>query len=676
MRPDAIFDLASLTKVLATTTAIMQLAETGQLRLDLPVAEYWPAFASAGKSAITIRQLITHTSGLRPDLDPSLHWSGEAGALAEIAADHPIRPPGTRFIYSDLNFIVLGELVHRVSKEPLDVYTERHIFAPLHMADTSFRPARAERARIVPTDRQNGQLRWGEVQDPTAYRMGGVAGHAGVFSTADDIARFAEMLLSGGEGILKRETVSEMTGPIELPGGVRRGLGWDIASPYDADMEMEFGPHAYGHTGYTGTMLWIDPSSETFLVVLASRLHPDDHGDVGLLRRRVAEAVVAPGLPRVAAGIDVLAEQHFAPLVGHRIGLLTNQTGRDSHGRRAIDMLAAARGVRLVAILTPEHGLNGDREGTVDSTQDSITGLPVYSLYGATRRPTGAMLTGIDTVVVDLQDAGVRFYTYPTTVGYVLEEAAKHNLAVYVLDRPNPISASIVQGPVMDTGLRSFTGYFPLPVRHGMTLGELARLFNGEERIGAHLTVIPMQGYQRRMWYDQTGLAWINPSPNLRSVDEATLYAGVGLIEGANVSVGRGTSSPFELIGAPWIDGTDLAHYLIRRGIRGVLFEATRFTPDADRYADLTCYGVRINLSNRAQLDVAQLGLELAAALHRLYPTRFRLDATLSLVGSRKVLTAIAAGDDPRDVIGMWRTELAAFEDVRLRYLLYPTESD
>ena len=186
--------------------------------------------------------------------------------------------------------------------------------------------------------------------------------------------------------------------------------------------------------------------------------------------------------------IDVLAGQHFAPLIGRRIGLLTNQTGRDSHGRRAIDLLATAPGVRLIAIFTPEHGLNGDREGVVDSTRDSATGLPVYSLYSATRRPTGTMLAGIDTVVIDLQDAGVRFYTYPTTVGYVLEEAAKHNLAVYVLDRPNPINASVVQGPVMDTGLRSFTGYFPLPVRHGMTVGELAWLFNAEERIGAQLT--------------------------------------------------------------------------------------------------------------------------------------------------------------------------------------------
>lgn len=680
MPPDAIFDLASLTKVIATTTAIMQLAEAGRLQLDKPAADYWPEFASGGKSAITVRQLLTHTSGLRPDLDPAAHLSGEAGALALIAADHPIQPPGTRFIYSDLNFIVLGELVHRVSHETLDVYARKHIFTPLRMTDTEFRPVLADHARIVPTDRQDGRLRWGEVQDPTAYRMGGVAGHAGVFSTADDVARFAQMLLdggsSGGERILRRETVAEMTRPVVLPGGVRRGLGWDIASAYDAGMHKEFGPHAFGHTGYTGTLLWVDPWSETFLIVLTSRLHPDGYGDVKLLRQEVAQVVAAATAPHVVPGIDVMAEQHFAPLSGRRIGLVTNQTGRDARGRRTIDLLAAASGVRLVAIFTPEHGLNGDREGAVESMRDAATGLPVYSLYGSTRRLTGSMLAGVDTIVVDLQDAGVRFYTYPTTVGYVLEEAAKHNLAVFVLDRPDPINASVVEGPVMDAALRSFTGYFPLPLRHGMTLGELARLYNGERQIGARLTVIPMQRYERAMWYDQTGLAWVHPSPNLRSVDEATLYAGVGLIEGANVSVGRGTSSPFELLGAPWIDGPGLTRYLTQRGVRGVRFEPVQFTPDADRYADLMCHGVRIILTDRTALDVARLGLELAAALYRLYPTRFRLNATLSLMGSRKVLAAIASGVDPQDVISSWHTELSAFENVRLRYLLYPVASN
>jgi uncharacterized protein YbbC (DUF1343 family) len=347
-------------------------------------------------------------------------------------------------------------------------------------------------------------------------------------------------------------------------------------------------------------------------------------------------------VPTVLAGIDVLAAEHFAPLTGRRIGLVTNQTGRDGGGRRTIDLLATAPGVRLAAIFTPEHGLNADQDDAVESGRDAATGLPIYSLYGTTRRPTDAMLSGLDAIVVDPRDAGVRFYTYPATVGYVLEAAARRGLTVYVLDRPDPINATVVQGPVLESGLRSFTGYFPLPLRHGMTLGELARLFNAEQRIGAQLNVVPMTGYRRSMWYDQTGLPWVNPSPNLRSVDEATLYPGVGLIEGANVSVGRGTSAPFELIGAPWVDGARLAGYLTRRDIGGVRFEPTDFTPDADRYVGRDCQGVRITLTDRANLDVARLGVELAAAFHRLYPTQFQLDAALSLIGSSKVLAALS----------------------------------
>jgi uncharacterized protein YbbC (DUF1343 family) len=377
----------------------------------------------------------------------------------------------------------------------------------------------------------------------------------------------------------------------------------------------------------------------------------------------------------VLAGIDVLAAHQFAPLAGRRIGLVTNQTGRDADGRRTIDLLATAPGVRLAAIFTPEHGLSATQDGAVESGRDAATGLPIYSLYGTTLRPTDAMLSGLDAIVVDLQDAGVRFYTYPATVGYVLEAAAGGGLAVYVLDRPDPINATAVQGPVLERELRSFTGYFPLPLRHGMTLGELALLFNAEQRIGARLTVVPMAGYRRSMWYDQTGLSWVNPSPNLRSVDEATLYPGVGLIEGANVSVGRGTSTPFEIIGAPWVDGARLAAYLTRRNIGGVRFEPTNFTPAADRYAGRDCQGVHITLTDRANLDVARLGIELAAAFHRLYPAQFRLDATLSLIGSSKVLAALASGADPRTVFGLWHSELSAFEVVRAKYLLYPGDT-
>jgi CubicO group peptidase (beta-lactamase class C family) len=297
MRADAVFDLASLTKVVVTTTAIMQLVEAGAIHLDDPVARYWSEFAASGKAAITVRQLLTHTSGLRPDIDTTARWSGAHGALAWIAADRPVVQPGSRFLYSDVNFIVLGELVQRASGESLDAYAKEHIFAPLGMSDATFDPAPAERARIVPTDRQGGVLRWGEVQDPTANRMGGIAGHAGLFASADDLAKFANMILHGGAsanaGVLRPETVAEMTRANSLPGGVRRGLGWDVGSPYAAGMNTLFGPNAFGHTGYTGTLLWLDPDRDAFLIVLTSRLYPDDRGDAKPLRARVARAALA-----------------------------------------------------------------------------------------------------------------------------------------------------------------------------------------------------------------------------------------------------------------------------------------------------------------------------------------------------------------------------------------------
>ncbi len=675
LRTDTVFDLASLTKVVATTIAAMQLVESGRLDLDRPVAAYWPEFAAAGKQAITVRQLLNHTSGLPPDLDLGPAWSGEPAALARIVALAPTHPPGSRFAYSDVGFIVLGELVHRISGERLDVYCRRHVFAPLGMRDTTFNPPPVWRTRIAPTDRQDGVLRWGMVQDPTAFRMGGVAGHAGVFGTADDLAKFAQMLLGHGTRkklrILKAETAARMTAPVTMPGGVVRALGWDIDSAYAAGLDVSYGPASYGHTGYTGTLLWIDPATDRFLIVLTSRLHPDGHGDAKPLRQRIAAALNPLPPPDVMPGIDVLADENFAPLAGKRIALLTNQAGKDRAGVRTIDRLAQASGVRLVSIFTPEHGLGADREGKIDNGRDTATGLPVYSLYGMSRRASPAMLAGLDAVVVDLQDAGVRFFTYPATVAYILEDAAKAGVAVIILDRPDPVDAAVSDGPVLDPSLKSFTGYFAMPLRPGMTLGELETMFNAENAIHARLTVVPMQGYRRAMWYDQTGLAWIAPSPNLRTPDEATLYAGVGLVEGANVSVGRGTASPFELVGAPWIDGRQLADYLFARAIAGVRIEAADFTPDNDLYAGRECHGLRITLTDRARYDAASLGLELAAALRKLYPDRFDIEGTRQLIGSKSVFSALKAGVDPRYLPALWQSELAGFRATRAKYLLY-----
>jgi uncharacterized protein YbbC (DUF1343 family)/CubicO group peptidase (beta-lactamase class C family) len=704
MTPDTIFDIASLTKVVATTTAIMQLADGQRLRLDEPAAKFWPEFARQGKGRITIRQLLTHTSGMRPEVHARMRWSGYQGALAAIADDHPVNPPGTKFKYSDVNFIVLGEVVRRVSGRPLEVYCQQEIFGPLGLRDTSFKPPSGQQARIAPCDAQNDRWRWGEVQDPTAHRMGGVAGHAGVFSTADDLAIFAQMLLDGGvsrgKRILSPEAVTAMTKPQRLPGGAtRRGLGWDIQSPYSKEHNAAFPQGSFGHTGYTGTSIWMDPRSKTSLIILTNRLHPDGRGQVKSLRAGTAAAVAAAlalgppagtvawsaferdispgasaqsdGPDRVRTGIEVLAASGFAPLAGKNLGVITNHTGIDATGRSTLSLLLKAPGVKVRAIFSPEHGLSGQLDEKVSSGRDQITGLPVYSLYGQVKRPTAQMLKGLDALVYDIQDVGARFYTYISTMGYAMEAAAAAGLDFYVLDRPNPITATKVQGPVLDPDLTSFTAYFPLPVRYGLTVGELAQLINREKGIGAKLHVMRMEGYRRESWFDETGLPWVKPSPNIWSLTQAILYSGVALVESANVSVGRGTAMPFEVVGAPWISGERLARYLRGRGLKGIAFEPVAFVPQDSRGRGQKCEGVRLRLTDRDALDAPALGVELAAALYRLYPGEFQLDRTLGMIGAREVLRAIKRGDDPRDLRRRWEPGLADFNRRRQKYLLY-----
>ncbi|HTO85214.1 MAG TPA: serine hydrolase, partial [Methylomirabilota bacterium] len=491
---DTIYDAASLTKVVATAIAIQQLTERRQIDLDKPAATYWPAFASNGKGAITVRQLLTHYAGLPSGISTS-GWSGREGALAIIAALKPSVPAGAHFVYSDIDFIVLGELVRRVSGQTLEAYVSEHIFQPLGMHDTSYLPAPALRERIAPADYEADGLRWGEVQDPIAHRMGGVAGHAGVFTTADDLARLARMMLgsppAGSPAILSPQSIASMTRPQSPMGGsALRGLGWDIDSPYAGFLAPHFSMGSFGHTGYTGTALWLDPSTKTYLIVLSNRLHPDGTGNVlPMLRRtsavagQVALKTAQPehAAPQVLPGIDVLKQEGFRQLVGRRIALITNRAARSMTGQRTVDVLHQAPGLHLVALFSPEHGLDASGEGRIGAERDSATGLSIYSLYGDARRPTDAMLAGIDTLVFDLQDAGTRYFTYATTMAYAMEEAARRRLDFFVLDRPNPITADTVQGPLLDSDLVSFITYLPLPVRHGMTLGELARFFKGEK---------------------------------------------------------------------------------------------------------------------------------------------------------------------------------------------------
>lgn len=687
MAPDTIFDLASLTKPLCTTTAVLQLAERGALALDAPVASLWPAFGANGKQAITVRQLLAHASGLRAGFS----WApGEGGADAErkLLAEQPLHPPGSTRLYSDINFIALGLQVARVSGQPLDRYCRRHVFAPLGMADTGFRPSALQRWRTAPTEQVDGRWLRGVPHDPSARRMGGVAGHAGLFGSADDLARFAQALLRGAPAApLAPSSIAAMQQPQGDPG---QGLGWELQPPLAAQRELAPPLGAVGHTGYTGTGLWIDFVQRRFVVVLASRLH-GGAGDARPLRRQVLALVssLAPPLPlpqaaapagpdhgpAVRTGIDVLRQDGYAALRGRRVGLITHLAAVDRHGWRTLDRLRHAPGVTLVRAFTPEHGLYGDLEGRVASGVERFSGVPLESLYGAALRPTPAMLEGVDTLVFDLQDAGARFFTYISTLGEAMEAAAESGLRLVVLDRPNPVGADRVAGPMLDEALRSFTAFAPMPVQHGMTVGEMARFLQQRllERRGlaVDLQVVAMQGYRRAMLFGQTGLDWVPPSPNLRRPATALLYPGAAWVEGANVSVGRGTDHPFEWIGAPWIDGGQLARALGDLRLPGLAASPVVFEPAAAPFRGRRCEGVELRVTDPARFDAPLLGAALVATLHRLWPGTFQLDRTLGMVGSAATLAALREGADLEPLPARWKAESADFLARRAAALLY-----
>lgn len=712
MTADTIFDLASLTKCVATAMSVMKLIQDGQVRLNDPVAAYLPEFAQNGKEDITVRELLTHYSGLAPDLDLSTPWRGRDTAYKMAMEQKPAHPPGTRFVYSDINFEVLGFLVEKVSGMSLDEFAERNIFRPLGMTHTRFLPPGEWKPLIAPTQYdENGQMLRGVVHDPTARRMGGVAGHAGVFSTADDLAILAQEMLSGSR-VLSRASIEKMTTPQQPANAASlRGLGWDIDSPYSSNRGELLPVGSFGHTGFTGTSLWIDPVTDTYIILLTNAVHPRGGHSVVSLRSRVATAAVE-GLDltvaeraklrmaritgyneslmasrrfdtrngQVLTGIDVLEAHRFRELhpdASHpvRVGLVTNQTGVDGRGERTADVLAHVPGIRLAAIFSPEHGIAGKLDTmNIADTRDSATGAPIYSVYGSTdakRRPDGAVIAGLDVLIYDIQDIGVRFYTYESTLGYFLEAAAKAGKEIVVLDRPNPLTGAFVQGAVADSGRESFVSYGEIPVRHGMTIGELARLFNSERKINAQLTVVAMEGWIRGDWFDSTGVTWINPSPNMRSLNEAVLYPGIGMIEATNISVGRGTDTPFELVGAPWIDAETLARTLNARDISGVRFVPVHFTPASSEYAGQACGGVNIVVTDRNALDAPELGIEIAAALNALYAHEFKIAGLDTLMVSKVSLDALLLGEDPRRIAERWNDSIQQFEAVRAKYLLY-----
>ncbi|HEY2091762.1 MAG TPA: exo-beta-N-acetylmuramidase NamZ domain-containing protein [Thermoanaerobaculia bacterium] len=731
MTEDTIFDAASLTKVTATTPSIWLLIERGKIRLDDPVSKYLPEFHGGWRDEVTIRHLLTHTSGLRPDLDLREPWSGYDTAMKMAFAEMPLNRPGYVFRYSDINFELLGEIVHRMSGVPLDVFAEREIFRRLGMRDTFFERARpspgpsghplpegegqdkqqkqqvplptgergAERseatdggrasARIAPTEMTDGVMLRGVVHDPTARRMGGVAGHAGLFTTAKDLAKYARMLLRGGSPIFKPETVQAMTRVQTPPNvAVRRTGGFDLDSSFSRPRGEIFPIGSYGHTGFTGGFYWIDPYSKTFYIFLSNRVHPNGKGSVTALQRRlgtmVAEAMgveerdVLPertggrvewvtGGADVQNGIDVLHNSGYQALQGLRVGLVTNHTGIDRAGNPTIDLLRSAPGVTLVSLFSPEHGIRGTSDENVGDTKDPVSGLPVYSLYGAHRKPLPEQLANIDALVFDIQDVGARFYTYISTLANILDAASEAHKKVIVLDRVNPIGGDAVEGPRRD-GPQSFIAWHDIVIRHGLTVGEFAKMYAGENHLAVDLEVVPLHGWKRSMWQDDAGLPWINTSPNMRSLTAAGLYPGLGLLESA-LSVGRGTAIPFEVVGAPYIDGATLEREL--GVLPGVSAHAFRFTPKSSVFANQVCGGVRLTITDRTAFHAVDTGLAIATTVRRLYGDKFAVDKMAPLLLSPKVLDAVRDAKPIGDIVALYRADEQAFRERRGKYLLY-----
>jgi uncharacterized protein YbbC (DUF1343 family) len=374
---------------------------------------------------------------------------------------------------------------------------------------------------------------------------------------------------------------------------------------------------------------------------------------------------------RVQVGLDVLESEKFAPLRGKHVGLITNHTGLDAQSLSTVDLLSHASGVQLVALFSPEHGLAGNNDDRVASTKDAATGLPIYSLYAETRRPTEAMLQGIDTLVFDVQDAGVRFYTYVTTMGYCMEEAAKHNIAFYVLDRPNPLGGEIVEGPVLDPDKTSFTGYFLLPVRYGLTIGELAQFLNDQNNIHCELHVIAMKNWHRNYFYESTRARWVPPSPNLRTLKGSILYPGLEILQNAGVSVGRGTEAPFEEFGAPWIDGDEVAAELNARHLPGLRFTGQPFIPVVGLYGGQRCGGVGVRVTDKQAVRSMRMGMEIATVLEKRYPRNFDALKLMFLVANADTIRELQEGTPAEQIVASWSTQLNEFDALRRKYFLY-----
>jgi uncharacterized protein YbbC (DUF1343 family) len=671
-----LYDLASLTKVVATTTMAMILVDEGKLDLDRPVQDFLPGFQGPGKEKVTVRHLLTHSSGLEGIVPLYKEIQGRPAYLQRLQALELVYPPGSRSVYSDPGIILLGEILERTAGRPLEAFVRERVLDPLEMRDTMFRPPAKLRPRIAPTevDPWRGRLIQGEVHDENAFALGGAAPHAGLFGTAPDLARFARMLLNGGvldgRRIVSRETVELFTRCAGIPGS-DRALGWDTRSAEGSSAGTLFSRRSFGHTGFTGTSIWMDPERDLFVILLTNRVHPTRENNlIREVRPTVADAVVRALVPPVKVGLERIGT---AKLEGKRLGLIVHAASVTADGRHAIDVFRE-RGLTVMRLFAPEHGLRGQAAAgeDVESGRDEATGLPVVSLYGEHRKPRPEDLKDLDALVFDLQDAGVRFYTYVSTLILALEAAAEAGIEFVVLDRPNPLGGERIEGPVSaprEVVPASFLNFAPGPLVHGMTLGEMATYINARLPKPARLTVIPMEGWKRRMTWPDTLRRWVPPSPNLRSAEAALAYPGTALLEATNISEGRGTESPFLLFGAPWLDPS-----VVAVAVPGFRLEPARFTPRGSKYPDQECQGLRVHIADPAAAEPYRFGVTLLATLSRHPGFEWRDDgsALTRLVGNPRLVEDLRVGKTVEEILAADAVDHDAWRRDRRPALIYP----
>lgn len=676
---DTIYDLASLTKVIATTTAVMLLRNRGALDLDQPVSAFIPL---ANLEKITLRHLITHTSGLPAWRPWYTEVSGRLPYVERIAAEAGDARPGVRREYSDLGFILLARVVEQVSQDSFDAFCARHIFEPLQMKDTCFKPPETLRERCAPTEEslERGHLIRGEVHDDNAFAQGGVSGHAGLFSTAEDLERFCRALMDGR--LLPERTLDEMTRIGQVPCYPWQGLGWWLDPCTSWANGYLPSRTAMGHTGWTGTCIWMDRVNRLYAILLSNTCHPDKtRRNNKELRRRFYTPVSAafyPDTTNAHTGLDGLMRNGFEALQGKRLAVLANTASVDQLGRPLLEALAFDKSLQLRYIYSPEHGFTGSAEaGEKVASQQGI--VPIISLYGDRKRPSPDELKDIDLFLVDLPDIGVRYYTYMATMKDCMEACAARNVPMLILDRPNPAGGAILEGPLA-AKYGSAVCCAPIPIRHGMTLGELALYFKRTffSKTALQVDICQADNWWRELQFDGCGLPWTPPSPNIPNIESALMYAGTGLFEGLNLNEGRGTNTPFLVCGAPWLRPIRVLKKINESDYPGVRIKPVMYIPKSvpgkasnPRYRDHLCQGITFRITDRRQARPFTVAIGIIGAISQCHP-ELEWDAFFDLLaGGPWLREQIVSGRPARDIVESLRKDLEAFDASRPR--LYDT---